>query len=177
MYEEGAGLIPGQAKVRSLELQMDVGLRFPWPHQSASVRVFAGPRVGFELSCKVRGSVLGMTFNEDCNEPVVGSADSNPRPGPFSGAGIDLHFLPVTVVMDGRYTHGVTEPDQGSAGLGRSLESGVELHGRPRMAFLGRVDRWNPGVHNRRRMVYGISLLPSWTMRLWARGYIPLSPS
>jgi len=106
-YEEGTGLIPGEASLRALEVHLDVGLRLPWPKQSASVRVFAGPAVGVELSCTVEGSVRGIRFSEGCHEPVVGIKTQTLDLGFSGGGGIDFHFLPVTLVMDGRYTHGL----------------------------------------------------------------------
>ena len=107
MYQDGAGLIPGEVKVRSLEFQMDVGLRVPWPHQSASVRLFAGPALGFQLSCKVNASMLGMNFTEECDDPVVGMQTHTIDLGLSFGGGIDLHLLPATVVLDGRFTRGL----------------------------------------------------------------------
>jgi len=120
MYHESTGLIPGQAEVRSLEVQMDVGLRLPWPKQSASARVFAGPALGFELSCKVSGSILGMEFNEQCNTSAVGLETQTVDLGFSFGGGIDLHFQPFTIVFDGRYTHGLrnlNKDPQGSESL------------------------------------------------------------
>ena len=118
MHDDGAGLIPGEAKVRSLEVQMDVGLRLPWPQESASVRVFAGPALGYELSCKVQGSVLGTDFTRECNDPVVGLETQTVDLGFSVGGGIDLDLLPVTVVLDGRYTHGLRDLNKNSEGSG-----------------------------------------------------------
>jgi hypothetical protein len=116
MYQEGPGLIPGEANVKSLELQMDVGLRIPWPGQKASVRVFAGPALGYQLSCRVNGSLMGMAFKQDCDEPTVGLETRTLDLGASVGAGMDFNLLPFTVVMDGRYTYGLRNLNKGSPG-------------------------------------------------------------
>jgi hypothetical protein len=114
MYDETTGLIPGEAEVRSVELQMDVGLRLPWPSQSASARVFAGPAVGYELSCEVEGSVVGTRFKEDCDQPALGLETQTVDVGVSVGGGIDFHLQPFTLVLDGRYTHGLRNLTKGS---------------------------------------------------------------
>ena len=72
MYDEVVGLIPGEAKVRSLEVPLLLAARLPWVGTVLRPRIFAGPTFGFELSCKVKGVALGMGFDEDCHAPVVG---------------------------------------------------------------------------------------------------------
>ena len=116
MYDEAMGLIPGEVDVRSMEVQMDVGLRIPWPNHSASFRLFAGPAVGFELSCRVTGSVQGRKLEEGCGGPEMGVKSETNDLGFSLGGGMDLHFLPVTLVMDGRYTHGLLNLNKGSVG-------------------------------------------------------------
>jgi hypothetical protein len=116
MYDETTGLIPGEAEVRSMELHVDVGLRLPWPGHRASVRVFSGPVVGYELSCKVEGSLVGVRFREDCDQPVLGLRTQAVDVGLSIGGGMDFHFLPFTLVIDGRYTHGLRNLNKGSNG-------------------------------------------------------------
>jgi hypothetical protein len=116
MYDETTGLIPGEAEVRSMELQVDMGLRLPWPGPRASVRVFAGPVVGYELSCTVKGSLVGVRFREDCDQPVLGLRTRTVDVGLSLGGGMDFHILPFTLVMDGRYTHGLRNLNKGSNG-------------------------------------------------------------
>jgi hypothetical protein len=116
MYQEGPGLIPGEAQVQSLELQLGVGLRAPWPGQSASVRVFAGPAFGYQLSCTVSGSAMGMAFRQDCDEPTIGLETRKVDMGISVGAGMDFHLMPFTVVMDGRYTYGLRNLNMASNG-------------------------------------------------------------
>jgi hypothetical protein len=116
MYQDGPGLIPGEAEVQALELQLDVGLRVPWPGQSASARVFAGPALGYQLSCRVKGSTLGVMFNRGCDEPTIGLETRNLDMGVSVGAGMDFHFLRFTMIVDGRYTHGLRNLNVGSYG-------------------------------------------------------------
>jgi hypothetical protein len=78
--------------------------------------------VGFELSCEVEGSALGMSFREECNESAVGIRNQTVDLGLNLGGGIDLHFLPLTLVLDGRYTRGVRNLNKNAAISGR-LES------------------------------------------------------
>ncbi|MGD2121754.1 MAG: outer membrane beta-barrel protein [Gemmatimonadota bacterium] len=122
MYEENTGLIPGEAEVRSMALQVDFGLRLPWPSRSAVARVFAGPAFGYELSCKVEGSMVGVRFREDCDQPVLGLRTQTVDVGFSVGGGMDFHFLPFTLVVDGRYTHGIRNLNRGSGGS-EGLES------------------------------------------------------
>jgi hypothetical protein len=121
-YEDEAGLIPGEVRVRSFEIQVDLGFRLPWEGESASVRLFAGPALGFELSCEVQGSAQGMAFDEKCDEPGLGLETETVDYGFSFGGGVDLYFLPVTVVMDGRYTRGLRNLLRGAAGT-ESLRS------------------------------------------------------
>jgi hypothetical protein len=107
MYQEGPGLIPGEAEVQSLEAALDLGLRVPWPGRAASVRVFAGPAFGYQLGCTVKGVVAGVRFEENCDEPTVGIDTRTVDVGASFGAGVDLYLRSVTVVMDGRYTYGL----------------------------------------------------------------------
>jgi hypothetical protein len=118
MYDETTGLIPGEAQVRSMELQVDAGLRLPWPGPRANVRVFAGPVVGHELSCKVEGSLVGVRFREDCDQPALGLRTQAIDVGLSVGGGMDFHFLPFTLVEDGRYTHGFRDLNKGPDGSG-----------------------------------------------------------
>ena len=122
MYDEVTGLIPGEAEVRSIELQLDAGLRLPWPGRRATVRVFAGPAFGYELSCKVEGSLVGVRFEEDCDQPLLGLRTQTVDVGFSVGSGMDFHFLPVALVVDGRYTHGLRNLNKGSDDS-RSLKS------------------------------------------------------
>jgi hypothetical protein len=70
-------------------------------------RVFAGPTFGFELSCKVKGAALGMPFHEDCHAPTVGLDTHRSDWGISLGGGVEIILRPLTVILDGRYTHGI----------------------------------------------------------------------
>jgi hypothetical protein len=137
MYREGPGLIPGRALVQSVEALMDVGLRVPWHGGPASARVYAGPVVGYRLTCTVKGSVLGVGFEEDCDDSTVGLETRSLDVGASVGAGIDLHLQSITVLMDGRYTYGLRN-------LNRSPDGSQELSSRAWSftAGLGWPCRW-----------------------------------
>jgi hypothetical protein len=122
MYDERTGLIPGEAELRSVELLMDFGLRLPWPGRWASTRLFAGPAVGYEVSCKVEGSVVGVQFNEDCDQPALGLQIRTIDMGFSVGGGLDIYLQPFTVVLDGLYTHGLRNLNEGS-GTSQGLKS------------------------------------------------------
>jgi len=107
MYRDGPGLIPGETEVQSLELHLDVGLRAPWPGKKADVRVFAGPAMAYQLTCRAKGSFMGAMFNQDCDEPALGLDTRTLDVGASVGAGMRFHLVPFTLHLDGRYTHGL----------------------------------------------------------------------
>jgi hypothetical protein len=122
-YREGPGLIPGEAEVQFLDALMDVGFRVPWPHGRASTRVYAAPAVGYRLTCTVKGSAMGVGFKEGCDDPSVGLRTRSLDVGASVGAGLDLHLQTITVLMDGRYTHGLRNLD-------KSLDGSQDLSSR-----------------------------------------------
>jgi hypothetical protein len=107
MYDEVVGLIPGEARVRSLEVPLLLAARLPWVGTVLRPRIFAGPTFGFEVSCKVKGVALGTRFDEDCHEPAVGFDTHRSDWGVSVGGGLEIALDPLTVIVDGRYTHGL----------------------------------------------------------------------
>jgi hypothetical protein len=119
MYGGDAGLIPGKAEVGALEFHMNLGVRLPWRTDRVSPRVFVGPAVGYELSCTVNGTMMGMTFKEECDAPVVGIETHTMDLGFSFGGGVDVYLHPLTLVMDGRYTQGLRNLNDNPQGVDR----------------------------------------------------------
>jgi hypothetical protein len=106
VFDEAMGLIPGEATARTLEIHVDLGLRLPWGSERIGSRIFAGPALGYELSCRVNGSAMGMAFSQECHEPLIGLRTQNLDLGFSFGGGVDISLDPVALVVDARYAHG-----------------------------------------------------------------------
>ena len=131
MYEDTVGLIPGEAKLNSLEVPMLLAVRLPWEGSRVKPRLFAGPAFGYELSCSVEASVVGVGYKEDCHESTL-DIDTHRSDWGFSfGGGLDISLRPFVVVIDGRYTHGLrnlnTDPVAGEDLMSRTWSFTVGL--------------------------------------------------
>jgi hypothetical protein len=75
--------------------------------------VFAGPAIGFEMSCKVKASSGGTSLEEDCNDPAVAFDIRNVDFGLHFGGGVEVGRLGLT----GRYQLGLNSADGSGSGL------------------------------------------------------------
>lgn len=85
----------GTLKLDYIEVPLLVGLAIPLESSSVTPSVFAGPDVGFKISCDAEG--------EDCGE-AYNSVDF----GLVFGAGLAFQLQNVAIVLDGRYGLGLT---------------------------------------------------------------------
>lgn len=117
MHDEAVPLIPGEVRVRSLETHILIGASLPWSHRPWRPRVYVGPAFGFERSCDVEASTLGISFKGDCRDPMVGLQTHDRDAGLIFGGAVDILVRPFTLVVDGRYAHGLRNlhADSGSA--------------------------------------------------------------
>jgi hypothetical protein len=69
--------------------------------------VMVGPTFGFELSCKAKVTGLGITSEDDCTD------EDFPRKsfdvGATGVAGLEFKMGPGALLVEGRYTHGLTK--------------------------------------------------------------------
>jgi hypothetical protein len=117
MHDAAVPLIPGEVRVGALETHVLIGLSLPWQDRLWRPRVYAGPAFGFERSCEVEASTLGVPFKGDCRDPVVGLQTHDRDAGLIVGGAVDITVRPFSIVVDGRYGHGLRNllVDPGSA--------------------------------------------------------------
>ena len=101
--------LEGSVRINYIEVPVLLKLSFPGYNSRVIPFLFAGPAVGFKVSCKAEGVILAITGDRDCDEtdlfPDVKSTD-------FSGTvggGIKFRAMDQLVILDARYTHGFTD--------------------------------------------------------------------
>lgn len=72
-------------------------------------RLYAGPAVGIELSCKFSGSQDGFTVDFDCDSEEVGAETKSIDFGVFFGGGVDFAAGPGAIRLDVLYNLGLTD--------------------------------------------------------------------
>jgi hypothetical protein len=100
-----------------IDIPILVGLRFD-NGGSVTPRVFLGPQVSLNTSCKLKGDVGGDSASIDCDSELIGeflNANSVLFDMLF-GAGLDIDMGKVDIVFDARYDLGLTDAlDLGSS--------------------------------------------------------------
>lgn len=71
--------------------------------------LFAGPVIGFEASCEVEGVVDGVEVSADCEDQGIETESTDF--GAAFGAGLELDAGGFVVLLDGRYTLGLSDLD------------------------------------------------------------------
>ena len=94
-------------KLDYLSIPVLFGAAFGIGDGGVTPRIFAGPEVSFELSCKVSAEVEGISASADCseNELQTKSVDF----GLVFGAGVGIPVGSFEIVLDGRYDLGLTD--------------------------------------------------------------------
>lgn len=107
MHDDAVPLSPREVTVRALETHVLIGLSLPWKDRLWRPRSYAGPASGFERSCEVEASALGVPFKGDCRDPVVDLETHDRDAGLMVGGALDIVVRPFSLVVDGRYGHGL----------------------------------------------------------------------
>jgi hypothetical protein len=99
--------LEGSIRINYIEVPVLLKLWFPGYNSQVTPFLFAGPAVGFKVSCKAEGVILAVTGDRDCEEVEVISVKSTDFSGTVGG-GIKFRAGNQLVILDARYTHGFT---------------------------------------------------------------------
>ncbi len=78
----------------------------PVEESNITPRIFAGPALGLEVSCKVSGEEAGFSVEGDCED--FGAETKSIDFGVFFGAGIDIAVGNGDITLDALYNLGLT---------------------------------------------------------------------
>jgi hypothetical protein len=102
-FDFGAGPVDGKFKLTHIEVPVTAVFSL-----GAGPYLFAGPSVGFEVSCEVEVDDGDVSAEADCDE-----GDELPRKkfdfGLVGGAGIQFPAGPGSILVEGRYSHGLAD--------------------------------------------------------------------
>lgn len=84
--------------------------------------VFIGPEIAFKVSCKAEGVILAVTGSQDCDNTEVIKVKSTDFGG-TAGGGIQFRAGNQIVRVDGRYTLGFTNINDGSGTDNRDIKN------------------------------------------------------
>lgn len=100
----GIGTVESKIKLDYIEVPVLATVNIPVTGAPVSPRVYAGPAVAFEASCKLAESGAGLDVSADCGSDL-------PRKkvdfGAVFGAGANFPAGPGAVTVDGRYNLGL----------------------------------------------------------------------
>jgi len=113
----GSGAFDGDldAELRLAYIEIPVLLKFTVGTSIARPYFFAGPTIGFKLSCEIEGSSGGVSITADCDEfEEEGVEIKSTDFGAVFGAGFDYDLGGITLVVDGRYGLGLSSIAEGA---------------------------------------------------------------
>ncbi|MFO7587652.1 MAG: porin family protein [Gemmatimonadota bacterium] len=96
-------------KLDYFEIPVLFGARFPIANSPIEPRVFAGPAVAFEMSCKIDGEEGGVSVSVDCED--LGLDTKSVDFGVAFGAGFGYALEKLSIIVDGRYDLGIANID------------------------------------------------------------------
>ena len=103
-FDDGTGgTATGKFKVTHVDVPLTAVFSLP-----AGPYFFAGPYVGFEVSCDVEAESGGVSFEADCDE----GGDLERKKfdyGLTGGAGVRFPVGPGAILLEGRYSHGLAD--------------------------------------------------------------------
>jgi Outer membrane protein beta-barrel domain len=71
--------------------------------------IFAGPAIGFEISCKAELTLAGHSEKAKCDDDAADIFERKKTDfGVVGGAGLQFRMGPGSLLVEGRYTHGLT---------------------------------------------------------------------
>ncbi|UCF18554.1 MAG: PorT family protein [Gemmatimonadota bacterium] len=104
LSEEGIDI---KFKLDYIELLLPLTVLIPIEGGTVQPRLYVGPSLAFEMSCKVSGEDEGVSLEFDCDGPEVGAPTNSIDYGVFFGGGIDLQAGPGMVTIDLLYNLGI----------------------------------------------------------------------
>jgi hypothetical protein len=100
--------VAAKLKLDYLEIPVLFGAEFQPEGSKIMPRVFAGPMVAFEMSCKLTGEGGGYSVDADCDSADVGIDTKSVDFGVVFGAGLGFALENFKIIVDGRYNLGLT---------------------------------------------------------------------
>ncbi|NIN12601.1 MAG: outer membrane beta-barrel protein [Gemmatimonadales bacterium] len=95
-----------------LEFMVPATLTIPIENSPVTPRLFAGPAVGIELSCKIGGEALGVSVDIDCEELDINGGGLQTKSvdvGVLFGGGLDIALGAGAITLDVLYNLGLTD--------------------------------------------------------------------
>jgi hypothetical protein len=109
-----SGAFDGDVELRIAYIEIPVLAKFTVGTSIARPYFFAGPTIGFKVSCEVEARGGGISISADCDEDEeAGSEIKSVDIGAAFGAGFDYDLGGVTLVVDGRYGLGFSSIVEG----------------------------------------------------------------
>jgi hypothetical protein len=105
------GDVEASVKLDYLEIPVLIGARFDIADSPLRPSIYAGPSIGFKLSCNASGSVEGVTETDDCGDDFE-SVDF----GLDFGASLAFELSSFDLILDGRYALGLTNAAKDATG-------------------------------------------------------------
>jgi len=98
-----------EAQLRIAYIEVPILAKFTVGTSIARPYFFAGPTIGFRVSCEVEVSGGGISITADCDESDEEDVEFKSTDiGAVFGAGFDYDLSGVTLVVDGRYGLGLS---------------------------------------------------------------------
>lgn len=94
-------------KLDYIEFMVPLTLLIP-TEGSVTPRLYAGPAVGIEASCKFSGTEGGVTIDVDCDSDEIGAQTKSVDFGVFFGGGVDFAVGPGALTLDVLYNLGLS---------------------------------------------------------------------
>ncbi len=116
-FEDAAFNVEGKVKLTYIELLLPLTLLIPIEGSAITPRLYGGPSVAFEATCKIEVSFPETTDEVDCSDPDIEAPTASVDVGVFFGGGIDFAVGAGEITLDVLYDIGLTnintfdEPD------------------------------------------------------------------
>ncbi len=104
--EQGVKL---EFKLNYIELLLPLTLLIPIENSAITPRLYAGPSVAFESTCKLKASFQGESEEVDCDSEEAEAPTKSTDFGVFFGAGVDFGVGPGQITLDVLYNLGLAD--------------------------------------------------------------------
>ena len=101
--------VEGTFKLDYMEVLVPLTLLIPIEGGAVQPRLYVGPSLAFEMSCKVKLEAGGMSQQFDCSDEEIGAPTLSPDYGVFFGGGIDIPAGSGAVTLDVLYNLGLRD--------------------------------------------------------------------
>ena len=92
-------------KLDYIEFLLPLTLKIPVEGSSITPRIYVGPSLGFEMTCKISGEEGGVSVSLDCPDGTTKSLDY----GVFGGVGVDFGIGTGAITLDALYNLGLAD--------------------------------------------------------------------